>query len=196
MQNDCIYISRRDFIKSASFGFLGLSIGTDKLWSVVTDSKNETSRSSVVIGKSDKVMDSQNRVDQEIIDRMLEEMMKTFTGKNDVKSAWKEFFSVKDVVGIKTNAMMAATHKEILLSIVKSLKFIGIPDKKIIIFERGRGGYGESGVYKQEEKFGFSDNNISKVITDHATALINVRNKGTLAFGHCRVYQELVRFGE
>lgn len=174
MHKESIHISRRDFIKGAGMGVLGLSLSADNLWSVVSQAGEDNARSTVVVGRSNDIMDVKDKVNQTVVDRLLEKMMKSYTGGKDAKSAWREFFSRKDVVGIKTNVKMTTTHKEILLSIVRNLNSIGIPDDRIIIFERGKGGYGEKGVYKRDTAFGYSDNNISKVITEHTTALINV----------------------
>jgi len=167
-------LTRRDFIKSTSLGALGLSFGIDEMWAVKSLTGNENDRSKVVVGKSEDVMDGRNKVSQKVLDVVIDEMMKKYTGKGDVKSAWREFFSPKDVVGIKICVMMTVTHNEVVLHIVQRLKSIGIPDDKIIIFERGRGGYGEKGIYNRDIRFGFSSNSLSKVITEHATALINV----------------------
>ncbi len=167
-------LTRRDFIKSTSLGALGLSFGIDKMWAVKSFTGNENGRSKVVIGKSENIMDGRNKVSQKVLDVVIDEVMKKYTGKRDTKSAWGEFFSPKDVVAIKICVMMTVTHNEVVLHIVKRLKSVGIPDDKIIIFERGRGGYGEKGIYNRDISFGFSSNSLSKVITEHATALINV----------------------
>jgi hypothetical protein len=167
-------ITRRDFLISTTLSTVGLTFGADKIWSIISPQGSGSERSKVIIGKSEKILDEKNNVNQKIVDILLDKMMKKYTIKKDAGSSWKELFSPKDVVAIKTNVQVTKTHNELILSIVKSLKSIGIPDDKIIIFERGRGGYGEKGIYQMDISFGFSKNSISKIITDNATALINV----------------------
>ncbi len=167
-------VTRRDFLKGTALAGVGLTFGLNKVWSVVSLQGEGGERSKVVIGKSEKIMDEENRVNQKVMDTLLDEVIKKYTQKKDVNSAWREFFSSKDVVGIKVCDQMTRTHNELVISIVKNLKSIGIPDDKIIIFERGRGGFGEKGIFNRRESFGYSSNSISKVITENATALINV----------------------
>lgn len=173
MHKKCVHISRRDFLKGAGAGVFGLTLGADNIWSVVSQTAGDSARSSVIVGRSDDIMDSKDAVNQAVVDKLIDEMIRTYTGKKDVKSAWSEFFSKKDIVGVKANVKMTRTHREVLLHIIRRLKLIGIPDEHIIVFERGRGTYGESGLDKRAEQFGYSDDSISKVITEHATALIN-----------------------
>ena len=166
-------ITRRDFLKDAAAGTAGLTFGADKLWSVAGYNKQGGSRSKVVVGKCEKIIDERNNVNQKAVDTVLEAVMKKYTGKKSAKTAWKELFSPKDIVGIKMNVMMAATHNEVVLSIIKNLISIGIPEENIIVFERGRGGAGKDGI-ESRKGFGYNEDKVSRIITDKATALINV----------------------
>ncbi len=93
----------------------------------------------IVCIRSKKWKKLNGEVDIEVIQRMLDIGMLKLTGASSVSSAWKEFFSSKDKIGIKVNCLggrMLSTHKEIALSVANSLKRIGVPERDIIIWDR------------------------------------------------------------
>lgn len=166
-------ITRRHFIKKSAALTMGLYLGKNSRWSF-ENSKESDSKSSVIVVKSDKVRNRRGIIDQKIVDQMLDLLIRNYTGAGDSKKAWLEFFSPGDVVGVKMNVMMTATRPELIMAIVTNLKSIGIADKQIIVWDRDDAGYGVEGVYKRKIKFGYDKNKISKIITEHCTALINV----------------------
>lgn len=173
MLNKSEHLTRRDFMKGSVIGTMGLTLGVNGLWTITSDAQS-TARSKVVVGKSENIIGSNNKVDQTIVEKVLDASMMKFTNTSSVDSAWKSLFSPKDKVGIKMNVMMTATHEELVLAIVKNLTKIGIPDANIFIWDRDRGGIGEKGVYNRNQSFGYHSNSLSNIIMEHATALINV----------------------
>ena len=167
------HLTRRDFIKESMAGALGLSMGRNGWWTIKS-SPLSAEGSRVVVGKSEYVLDTVHKVNQAELKNILDAVITRFTGSSSVEAAWKSLFSKKDVVGIKMNVMMNATHNELVLEIVRNLKSIGIPDEKIIIWDRDQAGIGEEGVYKRSKRFGFHRNSLSNIIMEHTTALINV----------------------
>lgn len=166
-------MNRRSFIRDSLTGSLGLTLGLNGWWQI-KPLHASAQKSRVVVGRSDAVMDEKDRISQEVVDRMLDAVMMRYTDQKSPADAWKTFFTPKDVVGLKVNVMMTATHTELIRSIVLSLKNIGIPDDHIIIWDRNRAGVGEEGITRRDKQFGFAENSVSKIITEHATALINV----------------------
>jgi uncharacterized protein (DUF362 family) len=165
-------LSRRDFIRGVVVGGVSLSLSNASGWSFASPPAG--GKAKVVIGKSARIIDDGGRVSQDVVDSTLTAVMKKYTGAGSGKAAWGEFFSPKDVVGIKMNVMMTATHAEVVRSIVKSLLEIGIPQDSIIIWDRDRAGFGLEGVTKRETRMGYAANHVSRIVTDRATALINV----------------------
>jgi hypothetical protein len=164
--------SRRDFIRGVVVGGVGLSMTDLSGWTFASPPGNAGAK--VVVGRGKGIIDGGGRVSQEVVDRTLTAIMKKYTGASTAKAAWGEFFSPKDVVGIKMNVQMTATHAEVVRSIVKSLMDVGVAGDSIIIWDRDRAGIGPDGVTKRDKSFGYSSGHVSRIITDRATALINV----------------------
>jgi uncharacterized protein (DUF362 family) len=113
--------------------------------------------------------------------------------------AWERLFSPSDVVAIKINGLASghlSPRTELIWALVDALRSVGIPDGKIIIWERTtreleRSGfplqtqadavraYGtdalRGGGYGREfESFGSVGSLVSRIVGEYATALINV----------------------
>jgi uncharacterized protein (DUF362 family) len=119
-------------------------------------------------------LDGKHKPIQSVVDEMLNESILRLTDEKDAIAAWNRFIKPSDTVGIKTNDMMVATHLEVVKSIVKNLHAIGVADEKIIIWDQYKAGVGYEGVEKRDRDFGFNSYMISRIVTDHCTALINV----------------------
>jgi hypothetical protein len=73
------------------------------------------------------------------ISKMLESGMLKLTGAKDINSAWQEFISPEDVVGLKVNPVAGkelSTSLEITKSVVNQLLNAGISKKSIVIWDR------------------------------------------------------------
>ena len=175
------HLTRRDFILGTASMFSSLLLGM-KIFGCgkrppefapeIVDS-TEKDKSLVVLVRSDDAMNGEHVPDQTVIDNMLRTAILRISGEKDPIVAWKQFIDPSDTVGIKVNMMMTATHIEVVRAIVKSLHDIGIGDSQIIIWDRKKAGIGYDGVVNRRREFGFR-HSISRIITDHCTALINV----------------------
>jgi len=86
-------------------------------------------------------------VNQEVINSMLEEGLKELTGKNSIKEAWLDVFSLYepgDKVAIKPNfnALGHGKYKDIMTSpqvinaVIKGLvEFVGVPENDIFVYD-------------------------------------------------------------
>ncbi len=73
------------------------------------------------------------------VGEMLEAGMLRLTGQPDLGAAWKCFVGPGDVVGIKVNCLGApqcSTTKEVVSEIIRGVKSAGVPDNRIIVFDR------------------------------------------------------------
>ncbi len=176
-------VTRRDFIRGTVSAIAGLSLGVN----IFSCDKRRPSefipsirenpfrhKSTVVLVRSNNVMDGNHIPKQPIVDEMLNKAISHLTGENDPTLAWNKFIKPSDTVGIKMNMMMTATHVEVVKAIVTSLNSIGVEDRKIIIWDRDNAGIGHAGIENKDRHFGFNDSDISRIVTDHCTALINV----------------------
>jgi uncharacterized protein (DUF362 family) len=174
-------ITRRDFVRGTAFAMVGLSAGVNVLGCEGKPSEHlplvkkpyTREKSKVVLARNHSIMDEKHKPKQSVVEDMLNEAILILTDGEGPVLAWRRFIKPSDTVGIKMNVQMTATHLEVVKAIVKSLHAIGVADQKIIIWDRDKVGIGYEGVENRNRSFGFR-NNISKIITDYCTALINV----------------------
>jgi uncharacterized protein (DUF362 family) len=182
-------ITRRDFIKGTVSALLGMSVGAGILgcegrplgFIPATRVSTDKSKSTVVLVRNEKALDQMHVPVQPIIDEMVSDAIQNLASDRDAIKAWKRFIKPSDTVGIKTNDMMVATHLEVVEAIVKNLHAIGVADERIIIWDQHKAGVGFSGIRNRNRRFGFNRFKISKIVTEHCTALINVPGVKT----HC-----------
>jgi hypothetical protein len=91
----------------------------------------------VVCKDEDCIID--NIPSEEAAYQMISASMLTLTGKKNLKKAWREFVSPKDVIGLKVNpigdALLSTSHA-VTKSVIRQLEESGIPRKNIIIWDR------------------------------------------------------------
>jgi len=109
-------VTRRDFLKGAAYGTLGVAMGLNLSCSgsnggtavgfdPVSMAKSlfqaENPLAQVVLVRNEAAVDSNHVVNAKVVGEMLDAAMKTFTGENDVAKAWQRYFRPQDTVGIK-----------------------------------------------------------------------------------------------
>ena len=163
-------LSRRDFLRGAAGVTLVGAAGTfcqkkeprAKPEEAKAPEKKKTAveqRARVVLVRDEKVIDSNRKVDAEIIARMLDDGVKALLQEQDAQKAWAKLIRPDDVVGIKSNVWSyLPTPSELEEAIRQRVTAQCVPEDKIDIDDRG--------VLK------------SAVFTS-ATALINVRTLRT-----------------
>jgi hypothetical protein len=155
-------ITRRDLLKKTA----AIAVGGTILMNYPVDSlawgTQKESKSKVVLVRNEKLFANGNQPDAEIAGRMLDEAVRTLTGKKDTQKAWASIVKPSDVVGIKTNVWNKFPTPEILNDILKErvLK-AGIKAENVSVNDRG--------VLKDP-------------VFQKATALINVRPMRTHAW--------------
>lgn len=162
-------LTRRQFVAGTALGTLGLILGgSSPVWGA------EDPKTKVVVIRDPAVIDEKLEVKSEIASKMLDQGMRELTGVKDVVDCWKTFYSPEDIVGLKINVMMTPTHRELTHAVVSRLSDAGIKDENIIIWDRDRAGRGMKGVSSRGMSFGFTEESVSKIVTDHSTALLNM----------------------
>lgn len=154
-------MKRRDFFKVVSAGGIGMAMspivkatdGTSLLSSqdeIVTNledalkvPRTANSMPGKYPGKVVKVVDDNSVVDGEPSEerayRMIASAMLSLTGEKNLKKAWRQFVSPKDVIGLKVNPVagpMLTTSHAVTKSVVKQLEEAGIPRKNLVIWDR------------------------------------------------------------
>jgi hypothetical protein len=166
-------VTRRSFIKGAAAAGAGVALGATGCGkashAAVPNASLPTGKSKVVIIREQKAPDN-----DELVADMLDRAMLELTGKSESKAAWSEFITPEDVVGVKINLMMTPTSPAISRAVVSGVNSVGVAEKDIIVWDRNEAGRGLEGSRVRNEKPGFDSKSLSKVVTDEATALINV----------------------
>lgn len=194
--------SRRDFLKAASAAALGagvLAAGIGAMGGALMPDAHagEAQRVSTVVRVAHPGAVVEGKPNAELVKRMVNRSVVLLAGKKDPTAAWKEFFSPKDVVGIKVNGIAGpglSTNRELVDAICRALVEMGVPENNIIIWDNTGGriencGYkknlGETGVraynspdvgYDEPvrlEKYG-KEVRVTRILTEQITALINV----------------------
>jgi len=163
-------LTRRQFIIRGTSAAVGAAVGMRQL-----SAEEKPAKSRVVLVQSEDVLDASARPSPEIVQKMLDAAIMRFSDEKTPQAAWAKFIKPSDVVGVKMNVMMNATHPEVVRAIVSRLLDIGVKEQNIIIWDRDSAGTGMEGVQTRNQRFGYDPKtHVSKIITEKCTALINV----------------------
>jgi hypothetical protein len=94
---------------------------------------------------------SKGVVDREAVRAMMTRGMLELTGAGDESTAWRCFVRPTDVVGIKVSAVgfpHAISQPETLLEVVRGLNLAGVPNERIVFFNRYEDEYRSAGFDK------------------------------------------------
>ena len=70
---------------------------------------------------------------------MIQSGIKRLSGQTNTTSAWRQFVSTNEVIGLKINAQLgplSGTRPTVVKAVVKSLIFAGVPAKNIVVWDR------------------------------------------------------------
>src|SRR5207247_1159041 len=94
----------------------------------------------VVSVKSARCLDeNSNKVDTEVVRRMMTQGICALTGEKVALDAWKRFFQPSDIVGIKVNCggyPWVVSSPEIVVEAIRNLMAVGVKPAQIYIYER------------------------------------------------------------
>jgi hypothetical protein len=77
--------------------------------------------------------------------------MRELTGARDETAAWKRFFSPADVVGVKVCPVgrpLSISQPETVLEVIRGLNLAGVPNERIVVFNRYKDEAEECGFHK------------------------------------------------
>lgn len=93
----------------------------------------------VNVHSAQSIDEAANKVDAQVVRRMLHDGMLALTGDKQERDAWARFVNPKDVVGVKVNCSGAPkimSAPEVVGGIVANLTAVGVPPEHIYIYER------------------------------------------------------------
>jgi hypothetical protein len=145
-------ITRRDFLKTGGYAAAGGLLGLPLLERAAGQA---AAKSRVVLIRDPDAVDSRGRVNETVLESMLDQAVTTLLGAQNPQSAWQQLFRPGDVVGIKSNVWYRLPTPEALeKALVFRLQQAGVNSNDIAVDDRG-----------------IRDNPVFK----RSTALINVR---------------------
>jgi len=180
--------SRRDFLRAIA-GAAGTAMALRSgLWAHAQTS------SKVAIAHHSKVVTPDGDRDMAALGAMVDKSMAAITGKADPVEAWRSLFEPADVVGLKVNCLGGfglSTNVALVGVLTQRLQDAGVPASNIIVWERSdreliQGGFeinadgpgvrcfGTNGQLTAEMSQGQWKGEVSQILADQITALINV----------------------
>jgi len=145
-------INRREFIRD---GAAAVVAGTLALAFPGKQGAQAAPKTKVVLIRDQDVLDENGAVNASVLQRMLDESLKTLLDEKDAAAAWKRIIKPTDIVGIKTNVWRSlATPPELEEAIRQGVLAAGVKAENISVRDRGV---------------------LSDPVFQKATALVNVR---------------------
>lgn len=129
-------ITRRKLLKNTALATIGASLFMNL--PLKAFGKNKSDLTKVVLIRNRKVLDSEGNVDNEIIQKMVDQAVLQLTGKENVSDAWKVILRPDDVLGIKTNNWKNLATPPQLEEVLKGKALeTGLKEENISISDRG-----------------------------------------------------------
>ncbi len=128
-------VTRRDFVKGAALGTLGIALGLGK-----TDVHGQSTASQVVLIRRDEAVDAQHNVNPKVVAEMIDAALLAFSGEKDVLEAWRQFIRPEDTVGVKYTRcswMRIHTEQAVVDAITKRLTDVGVQSNRIYAQDGG-----------------------------------------------------------
>ena len=126
-------ITRRDFLRVTAGTAIAATLGSG----ILGEARAEPT-AKVVLIRNAEVLGPQDKVQEDILQSMLDEAVKSLLGANQPLEAWQKLFKSSDVVGIKSNVWnRLPTPKELETAIKRRLLDVGVAEKNIGIDDRG-----------------------------------------------------------
>jgi len=104
---------------------------------------------------------------------MLEVGLMRLTSAGEYRAALSCLFRPEDRIGVKVSVMPPGTHLELANAMGHLLHTWGLPDERLLFWDRTLHGFGERGMERLKPGAGFDDA-VSRPVTRFATSLVNL----------------------
>ena len=126
-------ITRRDFLRGTVYTAIATSLGSSLEKDVRAEEKVK-----VVLIRDERVIDQQGRINQKVLQQMLDQGVSKLLGEENALLAWKSLIKPSDIVGIKSNSWSPLpTPVELEGAIQQRILDAGVPKRNISIDDRG-----------------------------------------------------------
>lgn len=128
-----VTVTRRDFLRGTAGTIMAMGLGAP-----AREAAGAEDRARVVLVRHHQVLGTDGRVNETILQNMLDEAVQKLAGEKSPAAAWQRFFKQSDIVGIKTNVWAELpTPKEMEEAIRRRLLEVGIPEAALAVDDRG-----------------------------------------------------------
>jgi hypothetical protein len=128
-------VTRRDFLKTGGYVAAGSLVGLPLLRRAAA---HTSTKSRVVLVRDRNSVDDKGRVNEPVLEAMLDQAVKALLEASDPRSAWRQLFGPDDVVGIKTNSWSRLpTPAALETALVFRLGQVGVKSGNIAVDDRG-----------------------------------------------------------
>lgn len=138
--------SRRDFIKGAAIGTLGMAL-PNRIKPILAGTREgvvpfaaENPQSVVVLIRNEKAIGAGDKVDAAVVQEMIDTAVKQFSGEADAAKAWAKYVHADDTVGVKFTRcdwMRVHTDQAVIDSVVRRVGEAGIGKDRIFAQDGG-----------------------------------------------------------
>ncbi len=126
-------ITRRSFLRVAAGTTMAATLGSG----ILSESRGEGT-AKVVLIRNEKVLAGHDKIEEEVLQSMLDEGVKVLLGASEPLEAWRKLVKPSDVVGIKSNVWpRLPTPRELETAIKRRVLDSGVAEKNIDIDDRG-----------------------------------------------------------
>lgn len=96
-------------------------------------------RSKVIIARASNLFNDAGILKEKIVSGLVHNAVMQITQSASKEKAWQSLFKPTDIVGLKLNCLSGkkmSPHVKVVEAIIQGLKFAGVKEKNIIVFER------------------------------------------------------------
>jgi uncharacterized protein (DUF362 family) len=126
--------TRRQFLARLGTLAAATSLPVERLLAGLDDPRPTAAR--VAIARDEALTRGKPEEHAELLRKLLDAAVQKLTGAADATAAWRKLFKPGDRVGIKVNTLGLSTLPAAVDAIVAGLRQAGVPDDKIIIWDR------------------------------------------------------------
>jgi hypothetical protein len=125
-------ITRRDFMRQSAMAVVGTAAGFSSLQLISQEKKSR-----VILIRQQAALDENLKIDEKILQEMLDQAVMALCKQDDADKAFKSFIKPEDIVGIKTNVWnYLPTPPELENAIKRRILAAGVKEENIDINDR------------------------------------------------------------
>ncbi len=101
--------------------------------------RSAPAKSRVVVVRHEGLAEDPRGLSLSLVKELLDDAARALSGESSPADAWARWFKPRERVGIKVNCLGApqcSTTKEVVSEIIRGVKSAGVPDNRIIVFDR------------------------------------------------------------